>query len=266
MGGEVHLWDLSTSGIKGTTLGKFTSKINRLDFSPDGRFLAAECDGNLMVWDLKQSPPTQTNLSIAPQEGTIIGLHFSGADDRLVIATTSTFILFRTTDWTRETSFSFSSSPSSDPFDGVKDFAISPDGKVLAVATKYQLQIISLPSGNLLASPVRKFDEEIMALAFSPDGKLLASGGADKTVTLWDASSLKMISQMGKYDFPVWSLAFSQDGKYLANLGPVNEIYLWQLSLNVWQQAACAIVNRDLSQTEWKYYLAGLTYQTTCSK
>jgi WD40 repeat protein len=208
----------------------------------------------------------QAVLPLAEADGIVQAIHFSSDGNRLVVGAATNFVIFKTKDWSVEARFPYEVDTSLDVMDSVQDFAIRPDGQVLAIATRYQVHLVSLPTGQLLASPVKKFDEEIMALAFSPDGKLLASGGADKTVTLWDASSLKMISQLGSYEFPVWSLAFSPDGKYLANLGDVNKIHLWQVQLGAWQQTACELVNRDLTQTEWDYYLPGLPFQKTCTR
>ncbi len=92
---------------------------------------------------------------------------------------------------------------------------IAPDGKVVAVVRKKQLEVWDVAASKALAS--MPFDDtNFSAACFSPDGKFLALG-AGSMLLLWhweekafSANELK--SQIG-------SLAFSPDGKFLA-VGP----------------------------------------------
>src|SRR5262249_42572937 len=68
----------------------------------------------------------------------------------------------------------------------INDVAFSPDGKLLATASRDRtVKIWDLANGHELLTYAGHTDQ-VRTLAFTPDGKLIASGGGDRDVRLWD--------------------------------------------------------------------------------
>jgi hypothetical protein len=74
-------------------------------------------------------------------------------------------------------------------------YALSPDGKTLAVADDdsrdHSVGLWDLASGAELKA-LHGHTDSVRALAFAPDGKTLASGSDDTTVLLWDVSRARL--------------------------------------------------------------------------
>ena len=69
---------------------------------------------------------------------------------------------------------------------GSPGMAFSPDGKILAVASEWDVATLwDSASGRMIGvlEGHARFPE---AIAFSPDGRTIATGAADDTLKLWD--------------------------------------------------------------------------------
>jgi WD40 repeat protein len=127
-------------------------------------------------------------------------------------------------------------------FGGLKDtlrsLAYSPDGKLVAAASKdgkiciwdaatgkERLYIVAHPGhadATFSSSP---------HLAFSPDSKTLASASTDHTVRLWDVNNAKEIGQFRAPDSSFTSIVFTKDGKHLISGSADTGVLIWDVSL-----------------------------------
>lgn len=199
--GTIRLWDLATRvelPAWSANLGeKYGSPIyvHEVSFSPDGSLISsADGDDKVRLWDVATATVLRS-IDVAD----LISATFSMDGRTLVVVTARSYNysndseyivkLYDVASGNRLNNFN------RDPDKG-HDTALSPDGRILAVAlgtykccnpaadgmivlfdTATGSEILRLPGGQDLVS----------AIAFSADGRLLASGGStdDRTIRIW---------------------------------------------------------------------------------
>jgi len=98
-----------------------------------------------------------------------------------------------------------------------RKFALSPDGRSLAMATTSGIRVWEIATGKQ-RSPEPSAPDPLTVVAFSPDGKLAASTNTDDViVSLWDVKSGRELRRLkGPGTLPISALAFTSDGQVLA--------------------------------------------------
>ncbi len=101
--------------------------------------------------------------------------------------------------------------------DEVFSIAFSPDGTLLASASKDRtVRLWELATGNI-RFVMKGHASEVTSVAFSPDGNRLVSGSEDRTVRVWRVSTGECIGVLGGHLDHVLSVAFAPDGRWIAS-------------------------------------------------
>jgi WD40 repeat protein len=197
-----YLVDLTTPpAARPLVLGGKHARVSCLAFAPEGRSMAAGCEGAAVVFDA-------AGREVARLEGgrpEVTHLAFTGDGKRLLVRTGDEKLRV----W--------------EPASGkvVRTFAapalylaFSPDGTKVALALNRSVSVLDVTTGEAVPGGVAGHEDAIQALAFSRDGGRLAVGGEeDPGVYLWDLPRARRLARL-----PVRAelLAFSPDGGRLA--------------------------------------------------
>jgi eukaryotic-like serine/threonine-protein kinase len=240
------VWDVRTGNMlqQPGTFGRKT----RAEWSPDGRYLAADAEGRL--WD------TITGMSLHALEGPINGHGFAFSRDGRLVAACVAGITGdgitgdgSVTVWKKADDHFSVILQESLPSAPATCVAFSPDGRLVAMGWGQltagsgvgALRVCDVATGQ----DVCRFDEihnGVWKVVFSPDGtRFAAATGAPGNyappavpgiVRLWDTATWGQIARLRGHSACVWGLAFSPDSRRLASAAGVyfsnkGEVKIW---------------------------------------
>jgi sugar lactone lactonase YvrE len=92
----------------------------------------------------------------------------------------------------------------------------------------------------------------------------LAVGQPSCPITLWQIPTTQVIATIALRNSSNNGLAFSQTDQSLV-VNQSSGFYIWNLDPDRWQNLACHIVQRNLTQQEWQRYVIGESYRKVCA-
>ena len=196
--GTLRLWNVET----GTQLHTFTdnaiSGIDDIEFSPDGKKVAAL--------------HTFMNSTV----------YLFGVEKGMQLQSFTAFTLPP-----------LSRIPPTYPINehqgSVNRIEFKPDGKsILTIGYDDTVRLWDVATGDFL-HVLEGHTDSINDVAFSPDGTVLATGSSDNTIRLWDVQSWIEIQTLTADTISVSSVAFSEDGNTVASGDYDGTIRLWDI-------------------------------------
>ncbi len=190
-GEPIQIWDLTSKEVElpAPLTIQPDAKCVSLDFSPDGRLLAAACQfGRINLYDLETNEFVRLSLPRSPWTQQVA---FSG-DGKLLAAGNDVGLVCV---FDVETTNMIASLGGHEA--GIAALTFFPDGRTLAVACRNTIRLwdvpsnqekitLSVPAGADVSKPV-----EVLYLAITPDGKNLLSRQSDGTVRVWRSAGVE---------------------------------------------------------------------------
>jgi len=226
----LRLWDTAT-GQEYPNSMKMSSIITSVAFSPDGKVLAAGLmGGGVRLWDLDDSLREILDNIKHPSAGVYVAFSPNPNDAVLAIAWGEYGKPSSVTLWDIRTSRVRATLTGH--ADTIESVAFSPDGKLLATASRDTTVRLWDLSSDHEAAVGRGHTAPLWCVAFNPDGKSIATGSSDNTIRLWDLTDTKDLREidclLGHTD-RMWALSFSPDGKLLASGSRDQLVKLWKV-------------------------------------
>jgi len=204
------LWDLKT-GKKFREFKAHEKKVASAVFSPDGKYIASGGEGRVVIlWEVTSG---RVIKKFSEHAADIQSVSFSYDGKKLFVGTLS---LSRSFDaifqvWDIESGKKeFSFNPRLYKVDAV---AVSANGKFVAAASTFSIDVYEVETGSQVFSAERPFREDLV-MALSPNGEQLLVGFPNRMVWWNTRSGLKIKTFLTGLSQSTNSLSFSRDGRY----------------------------------------------------
>ena len=214
--GIVKLWNTQTWEVVRyfQTSGM---KVQRLAFGPGSRQLAAPCCdyGIVKIWDVA------TSMSRTLEHGNEqVGSVVFSPDGRWIASGGSKSVKI----WDMATGRTLRTLPGAEA--AARSMALSPDGRLLAVANRDQTIRLWDTVGWTERRPLGPHATPVLGLAFRADGAQLAAAcgmllwrGSEGEVKIWDVATGQEVRRLRGHVGGAFTVAFTPDGRRLASGG-----------------------------------------------
>ena len=275
-GSSVRIWNLADLGRPSIVWARATSGfISDINFSPDGRYVAAAVDAGTRpgayIWSV--SNPTQRIVLPVKEAGTEnvwnqTVLFPSGSRILWILSgrTMSTWDITDMTDAPIRPLAKFTISGNSD----IGDVAFSPVSHILAIGLvndDIQLRQVATPQSKPISIGLLS-GATSGQMSFSPDGRTL-SVDTDAGPSLWNvadpskATFIATLPSPGEASFAV----FSPDGRSLVDSnGADARVNLWDIDYTDLMHQLCRNSGTPITRAQWQYYLGNQPYKPPCQR
>ena len=209
--GIFRIYDVRTANEIPEFQIKHPGYLNSFDISSDGKqVICGSADPLVHIWDCGDSMDTGSSIHM---DGAIYEFSYFGEPTRIAAATNKGILGI----WDMRDRSAVSLKDIGEGDGGrVETFSISPDGNLIALATRFKVRLFSSKDGEELDMDNQSGHRAwVRNISFSHDGTMLASVGEDGRIIIWDVAK-KRIRYSIDADFgALYSVGFSHDDNTL---------------------------------------------------
>lgn len=206
---------------EGTIAHLAEEPIIDIEYSPDGKLLAAASDSGIWLYD---TVTHQEVTHLVGHQGLVNSISFSPDSKKLASGDSRSYVYL----WDIATG-KLLRRLVLEPFYGGTSVSFSPGGKTVACA---RVHLVSLWDGaSHWSSRALSLDSRrdvLQSISFNPDGRMVATGNVDGRVFLFDVRSGRIRHTLEGHTYDVSSVSFRPDGRILASAGD-QTVRLWSV-------------------------------------
>jgi WD40 repeat protein len=211
----IYVWSAADGQLQPPVIS--ASPGHAAPFSPDGKWIAAGSDSDVMIWD---AATKRVLKKLSGHSAKVLTVAFSRDGKSLVSGAKDNMVFI----W--DLAGNQPERRLAGHSDLVYSVAFSSDGKRVASAGFDQKVIIwDVASGQLVKT--LPGTSKMMDAIFSSDDAWLATAGQDGDVTVWDTSSWQVVRKMPTNGEMVTAIAFSPGDKRIASAGGDGVVRVW---------------------------------------
>jgi RNA polymerase sigma factor (sigma-70 family) len=224
--GNLILWDAAKGKereiVKGSKALGHAPSIDRLQFTPDGKYLYTISHGRRAIFRSNFRDPKDRAGGVMGREPIFLGVSADG-DFWLERHVAGRVLVLRPNPWLRAADYEAAPRHEAD----ITQVVASADNKWLAVATADGKLHLHERDGLRKAHTLPTEQRIVSGVRFSPDGKRVAVVGHEAPPKVFDVASGKEVATLKGHRGIVFAVAFSPDGKWLVTGGDDNTARLW---------------------------------------
>jgi WD40 repeat protein len=134
---------------------------------------------------------------------------------------------------------------------------------IFACDTASDVVLIDIRTKKFIGQPLVGSSSPATKIEFSPDREMLVVSRGDGTITFFDLRSYQRIAQPFKIPGTA-QFTLNPKGNILVSGSNDNQLILWDVNPTSWHDRACKMVGRNFTREEWRRYIPGDDYHSTC--
>ena len=224
--GILRVYDVRTSEEIREFQIKHPGYLNSFDITSSGdQVICGSADPVVHIWDCGDSMDTGISIHL---DGAVYEFSCYGEPARMAAATNKGILGIW--DMRDKSPVSLKSLGAGD-VGRVETLVTSPDGDLIALASKFRVRLFSGEDGEELDMDNQGGHRAwVRSIRFSHDGTMLASVGEDGRIIIWDIAQRRIRKSVNTGSVGLYSVDFSHDGKFLITGDSDGVIRKWNVA------------------------------------
>ena len=224
--GILRVYDVRTSEEIREFQIKHPGYLNSFDITSSGdQVICGSADPVVHIWDCGDSMDTGISIHM---DGAVYEFSCYGEPARMAAATNKGILGIW--DMRDKSPVSLKSLGAGD-VGRVETLVTSPDGDLIALASKFRVRLFSGEDGEELDMDNQGGHRAwVRSIRFSHDGTMLASVGEDGRIIIWDIAQRRIRKSVNTGSVGLYSVDFSHDGKFLITGDSDGVIRKWNVA------------------------------------